>query len=164
MTTLVNAYPYTQFLLGQIDPGDEDAIRAADASLATEASLSVTISTIATVCKDFADAIGSFNDTEGGDSQTVTNLASRAGQNAPSPVPTWEAPCTMRVYLGTDKSHELVRDHAGYWVLYADHAQLGHMGAVVVFNAMSRPFAENGELIVSFTLQNAGRYLPKWVA
>ena len=42
--------------------------------------------------------------------------------------------------------------------------QLGHMGAVVVFNAMSRPFVESGELIVSFTLQNAGRYLPKWVA
>ena len=48
--------------------------------------------------------------------------------------------------------------------MYAEHAQLGHMGAVVVINAMSRPFAENGELIVSFTLQNAGRYLPKWVA
>ena len=36
----------------------------------------VTIGTVATVCQDFASAIGSFNDTEGGDSQTVTNLAS----------------------------------------------------------------------------------------
>ena len=111
---------------------------------------------------DYVEAIGTFNDTEGGDSQTVTNLASRAGQNAPSPVPTWEAPCTMRVYLvGSDA---LIREHGGYWVMYAEHAQLGHMAAVVVFNAMSRPFVESGELIVSFTLQNAGRYLPKWVA
>ena len=128
MTTLVNAYPYTHFLLGLIDPGDEDAVRAADASAATEAALSVTIGTVATVCKDYARAIGSFNDTEGGDSQTVTNLASRAAQNAPSPVPTWEAPCTMRVYLGADGSHELVRDHDGYWVMYAEHATAGPYG------------------------------------
>ena len=134
------------------------------AAAMAEANGMVTIDSIATACVDYASAIGSFNDTEGGDSQTVTNLASRAGQNAPSPVPTWEAPCTMRVYLGNDGSHALIREHGGYWVMYAEHEQLGHMAAVVVFNAMSRPFVESGELIVSFTLQNAGRYLPKWVA
>ena len=164
MTTLVNSHPYTRFLLGQVLPASEAAIRAEDASAATVAGLVVTIDNIATTCVDYVEAIGTFNDTEGGDSQTVTNLASRAGQNAPSPVPTWEAPCTMRVYLGNDGSHALIREHGGYWVLYAEHAQLGKMVAVVVFTAMSRPFVESGELIVSFTLQNAGRFLPKWVA
>ena len=71
----------------------------------------------------------------------------------------------MRVYLGADGSHEFIRDHAGYYVMYAEHDAAGQDGGRRgVINAMSRPFAENGELIVSFTLQNAGRYLPKWVA
>ena len=166
MTTLVNSHPYTQLLARpRLPPASADAVRAfrcvrCDGS----GSLEVTIGGVATTCVDYASAIGSFNDTEGGDSQTVTNLASQSrSECAPSPVPTWEAPCTMRVYLGADGSHELIREHGGYWVMYAEHMQLGKMVAVVVFNAMSRPFVESGELIVSFTLQNAGRYLPKWV-
>ena len=59
---------------------------------------------------------------------------------------------------------KIIRDHGGYWVLYAEHETLGKLVAVVVFGPMSRPFIESGELIVSFTLSNSGRHLPKWVA
>ena len=168
MTTLVKVHPYTHFFLGKIDEGDVKDIRDADASMATEAAGVVTIATHATTCQDMAYAIGAFNDTEGGDVQPVTNLASRAAQNAPTAVPSWEAPSTMRVYLSSPEvasdSVKIIRDHGGYWVLYAEHETLGKLVAVVVFGPMSRPFIESGELIVSFTLSNAGRYLPKWVA
>ena len=168
MTTLVNAHPYTHFFLGKIDEDDVADVRAADASMATEANGVVTIATHATTCQDMAYAIASFTDTEGGDVQSVTNLASKAAQNAPTAVPSWEAPCTMRVYISSPEaagdSVKLVRDHSGYWVLYAEHETLGKLVAVVVFGPMSRPFIESGELITTFTLSNAGRYLPKWVA
>ena len=167
MTTLVNTYPYTHFFLGKIDDADVADIRAADASMATEAAGSVTIATHATVCQDMAYAIATFTDTEGGDSQDITSLASRAGQRARGR-PTWEGPCTMRVYVSAPEvasdSVKIIREHAGTWVLFAEHETLGKLVAVVIFDAMSRPFSENGELVVSFTLQNAGRYLPKWVA
>ena len=168
MTTLINSHPYTHFFLGKIDAADVATIRAADASMATEAAGTVTIGGDTVMCQDFAYAIATFNDTEGGDVQPVTNLASMAAQNAPTAVPSWEAPCTMRSYVSSPEvasdSVKLIRDHAGWWVLYAEHATLGKLVAVVVFGPMSRPFVESGELIVSFTLSNAGRNLPKWVA
>ena len=168
MTTLVNAYPYTHFYLGKIDEGDVADIRAADATMATEAGGVVTIATHTTTCQDLAYAIASFTDTEGGDVQVVTNLASRAAQNAPTAVPSWEGPCTMRVYVSSPEvasdSVKLLRDHTGWWVLYAEHETLGKLAAVVVFGPMTRPFIESGELVVTFTISNAGRHLPKWVA
>lgn len=167
MTTLVNSYPYVHFYLGKVTSDDVAEVRAADASLANEQNGLVTIGGHSFTCQDFAYAIASFTDTEGGDTQDVTNLASRAGQRAEGR-PTWEGPCTMRVYVSDPEvitdSVKLIRDHSGTWVLYAEHETLGKLVAVVVFDAMSRPFSENGELVVSFTLQNAGRYLPKWIA
>ena len=168
MTTLVNSYPYIHFFLGKIDAADVPDVVAADASMAAEVGGVVTIATHATTCQDFAYAIQSFTDTEGGDTQDVTSLSSRAKQQAPTAVPSWEGPCAMRVYVSSPEvdsdSAKLIRDHGGTWVLYAEHSQLGKLAAVVVFNAMSRPFTESGELVVSFTLENAGRYLPKWIA
>ena len=132
MTTLVNAYPYTHFFLGKIDDANVAGLRVADASMATEAAGVVTIATLDTTCQDMAYAIASFNDTEGGDTQDVTNLASRAGQRARGR-PTWEAPCTMRSYVSTPEvvsdSVKLIRDHAGTWVLYAEHDDPGEAGS-----------------------------------
>ena len=106
--------------------------------------LDVTIGGVDTTCVDYVECHRNVQRHRGRrQPERITNLASRAGQNAPSPVPTWEAPCTMRVYLGADGSHALIREHGGYWVMYAEHEQLGHMAAVVVFNAMSRPFVES---------------------
>jgi hypothetical protein len=165
MTTLVKAYPYNHFFLGKIAGGDLADLRAAEASLATENSGVVTIATHATTCQDFAYAITGFTPTEAGNTQDVTNLASRAGQTEEGR-PTWEAPCTMRVYASEPSedpgdSVHLTRDHAGKYVLYAEHANLGKLVAVVLFDGMTQPFIESGELIVTFTLRNAGRYLPK---
>ena len=168
MTTLVNAHPYTHFYLGQVDDGDVADIRAADPESATEAGGVVTIAAHATTCQDFAYAIGSFTSTRGGDAQAITNLASRAAQNDESAVPSWEAPCTMRVYVSNPEvasdSVKLTRDSTGKYILYAVHEQLGKLAAMVVINGMTEPFVESGELIVTFTLLNSSRYLPKWVA
>ena len=168
MTTLINSHPYEKFLLGKIATTDVKGLRAADVSAATEANNSVTVGGDVVACQDYVESMVTFGDAEGGDSQNVTNLASRAGQNAPPAVPTWEAPSTFRAYVSTPEtaadSVSLLRDHSGYWLLYAEHQTLGKLVAVVVFNAMSRPFAENGELVCSVTIQNSGRFLPKWVA
>ena len=163
MTTLVTVHPYDIFLLGKIPDASLVAVRQADNSAATRVDEVVTVAGAAIPCFDYSDAIGAFNDTEGGDTQTVTNLASRGSQNEETPVPTWEAPCTMRVYEG-GPSITLSRDSRGKYVLFAEHPQMGTMVGVVVINSMTRPFIESGEFIVAFTLQNAGRYLPKWVA
>ena len=168
MTTLVNAHPYEHFFLGKVDVGDVPDIRAAVPSTATEAGGVVTIAGHATTCQDFAYAIGSFTPTRGGDTQAITNLASRGIQNEEVAVPSWEAPCTMRVYVSDPEvpgdSVKLVRDPTGKYVLYAVHSQLGKMAAMVVINGMTEPYIESGELIVAFTLLNSSRHLPKWVA
>ena len=167
MTTLVNSYRYDHFFLGQIPPASVVAVRAADPSGAMENNGAVMIGGVSVPCQDFAYAMNSFNDTEGGASQDVTSLASNVGQRGEGR-PTWEAPCTMRVYVSDPEddadSAQLVRDHSGYWVMYAEHEHLGKIAGVVIFDAFTRPFGEDGQLIATFTLQNAGRYLPKWVA
>ena len=149
MTTLVKVHPYTHFYLGKIDDNDVVDIRAADASMATEAGGVVTIAPpTPRHARIWPYALQSFNDTEGGDVQNVTSLASEAAQNAPTAVPSWEAPCTMRAYVSSPEvasdSVKLIRDHTGWWVLYAEHETLGKLVAVVVFGPMSKPFIESG--------------------
>ena len=79
-------------------------LRAADVSAATEANNSVTAGGDVVACQDYVESMVTFGDAEGGDSQNVTNLASRAGQNAPAAVPTWEAPSTFRAYVSTPET------------------------------------------------------------
>ena len=69
------------------------------------------------------------------------------------PVPTWEAPCTMRVYLGNDGSHALMpgtRRLLG--AVRRTRAAGPHGGKSSCSTPCIRPFVESGELIVSFTL------------
>ena len=143
------------------------AVRAADPSAATEANGVVTIGGATVSCVDFAYAMNNFTPAEGSASQDVTSLTSNVGQRGEGR-PTWEAPATMRVYVSNPEvatdSIKLIRDHSGYYVLYAEHEHMGKLAAVIIFDALSTPFVESGELAVTFTLQNAGRYIPKWLA
>ena len=167
MTTLIKSYPYTHFFLGKIDAADVVAARAADPGAATEAGGTVTIGTKTVMCQDFAYAMTSFTPAEGASAVDVTSLVSEVGQSGEGR-PSWEAACVMRAYVSDPEvatdSVKIVRDHSGYYVLYAEHLDLGKLAAVVLFDAMSEPFTESGELTVTYTLKNSGQKIPKWIA
>ena len=166
MTTLIKSYPYTQFLLGKIAAADLKGILAADLSGATEVNGTITVGGNTVDADDFARAIQQFTPTEPSASQDVSNLAGMDGQSAPGRG-IWEAPCQIRLYKTTPSddsdSDKLSQDHAGYWLMYVEHEVKGKMVAAVHFDAFTEPFNQDGELVVSFTLRNAGARRPKWV-